>query len=700
MATLMWSCNGNQSAVEQNNPLLVEWDTPFGVPPFDKIAYTDYMPAFEQSMKMHDDEIRQITDNTSRADFNNTILPFDNSGEALERVSTIFSLLCSADVTPEMLQIKEQMAPLRSAHSDGIMMNEELFKRIRAVYDNRFNGRLDSMQIRLTEKIYDRFVRSGAKLTPQQKERLAQINSELSTKSVAFGRNLLAENKEFCIILDQSDLSGLPANIRTAAGLAAEQRGVEGEKWLFTTSKPSMLPFLTYSDRRDLREQLYKGYLEKCNHDDETDNKQVVNDIIRLRTLRANLLGFDSHADYVLDNVMAKSANQVYALLDEIWVPALNRAKEELAEMKQIKKSETGSDDFQPWDWWYYAEKVRKQKYNLDQEVLRPYFALNNVQQGIFRLSNRLYGLTFRPVSAPVYNDECSVFEVLDVDNTHLGVLYLDFFPRDGKKSGAWCGTYRSQSYSDGKRVPPVVTIVCNFTRPNGSDPALLTMDEVETFFHEFGHALHSLMKNVPYKGLLGVERDFVELPSQIMENWAVEPELLRSYAIHYQTGQVISDNLIEKIRRSTHFNQGFITTELAAAALSDMDIHTIKEYQPIDVNAFESEALNGRRGLIPEIAPRYRYPYFSHIFDGGYAAGYYSYLWAEVLDKDAFNAFVESGDVFNKKVAASFRNNILSKGGMADGMDLYRAFRGQEPSRRPLLVARGLVAEDEETVK
>lgn len=685
------SCGDKPAPV--GNPLTEEWDTPFGAPPFDKIEVSHYRPAFEYAMQEHNKEIKAIVDNKEEPTFENTILAFDNSGAILSKVAPVFALLSSADTTPEMQAVEEALMPLQSAHSDGIMMNEKLFERIKSVYDNRNQSGLDPLQIRLTEKIYKRFERSGANLTAAEKEELKQINSELGMASLRFGNNLLAENARYKLVLGDEDVNGLPSGIRNSARTSARDAGEGNGKYLFNLSRPSIFPFITYSDSRDYREEIYTGYLEKCNHGDSLDNKANINDIIRLRTRRAQMLGYESHAEYVLDNVMAKTPGNVYSLLDELWEPALNRAKEELEDMKEIRKSETGSDDFGSWDWWFYSEKVRKSKYNLDQETLRPYFALPNVRDGIFELSNRLYGIMFRPTPAPVYNEECFVYEVLDQDGSHLGVLYLDYYPRPGKRSGAWCGSYREQGYDEqGNRISPLVTIVCNFTRPTSSGtPALLTLEEVETFFHEFGHALHALFTDVPYKGLGDVERDFVELPSQIMENWAVEPEMLRSYAVHYSTGRVIPDNLIDRIQRSGTFNQGFVTTELLAASLIDMDIHTMKEYSTIDVNAFEYSALYDKRGLIPEIASRYRYPYFSHIFDGGYSAGYYGYIWAEVLDKDAFQAFVETGEIFSKTVAKSFRDEILSKGGSADGMTLYRNFRGKDPDRLPLLRARGL---------
>ena len=533
-------------------------------------------------------------------------------------------------------------------------------------------------------------------LSAEDKEQLRKVDEELASARVKYAANLLAANSGFEIVISNyDDLDGLPSSARDAAASEAVARGMKG-KWVFTTKKPSMLPFLTYSSKRELREKLYRGYLDRCNYNDSIDNKQVINDIVRLRTERAHLLGYPTHAHYVLDVQMARTPENVYSMMDDLWTPALERAKAEMEAMREMMKNETGLDDFASWDWWYYAEKVRKRDYSLDESSLRPYFSLENVRSGIFELSNRLYGLTFRPVQLPVYHEECETYEVLDEKNEHLGVLYLDYHPRDGKSGGAWCGEYRTQSFdAEGNRIAPIVSIVCNFSRPSGGDPALLSIDETQTFFHEFGHALHALFSQVKYSGLGGVERDFVELPSQIMENWSLEPEMLRRYALHHRTNEPIPTHMIEKLQRSRHFNQGFNTVELLAASLTDMDIHTIENYSPIDVNEFERKMLNERRGLMEQIAPRYRYPYFSHIFDGGYSSGYYSYLWAEVLDKDAYQAFVESGDIFNKRIATDFRNKLLARGGEADGMDLYRAFRGADPDRKPLLLGRGLIEEE-----
>ena len=692
----MQSCTPKTEQTMEN-PLLSEWNDRFGVPPFDRIKAEHFAPALEQAMSVHNAEIDAIVTNNDEPTFENTVLAYDNSGKLLERVELCFSLLCAAETNAEMQAIEQEMSPKLTAHSGAIMMNDALFERVKSVYERRGALGLDSLQLRLTEKLYRRFVRGGALLSVEDKEQLRKVDEELSAARVKYAANLLAANSGFeLVISDQDDLDGLPSSIRDAAASEASARDMKG-KWVFTTKKPSMLPFLTYSSKRELREKLYRGYLDRCNYNDSIDNKQVINDIVRLRTERAHLLGYPTHAHYVLDVQMARTPENVYAMMDELWAPALERAKAEMEAMREMMKEETGLDDFASWDWWYYAEKVRKRDYSFDESSLRPYFSLENVRSGIFELSNRLYGLTFRPVQLPVYHEDCETYEVLDEKNEHLGVLYLDYFPRDGKSGGAWCGEYRTQSFdAEGNRISPIVSIVCNFPRPTGGDPALLSIDETQTFFHEFGHALHALFSQVKYSGLGGVERDFVELPSQIMENWALEPEMLRRYALHHRTNDPIPHHLIEKLQRSRHFNQGFNTVELLAASLTDMDIHTIENYSPIDVNEFERKMLNERRGLMEQIAPRYRYPYFSHIFDGGYSSGYYSYLWAEVLDKDAYQAFVESGDIFNKRIATDFRNKVLARGGEADGMDLYRDFRGADPDRKPLLLGRGLIEEEE----
>ena len=693
LTMMVTACNNTPSA-ERENPLLAEWNTPYGVPPFEEILVEDYMPAFEAAMEQHKAEIEAIVANPEEPTFENTILALDNAGAKLNDVANTFFLIAAADTNPEMQKVEAEVSPLLAAHSDEIMMNPELFQRVKKVYLGRKKAGLDRMQLRLTEKTYKDFERNGANLSEEGQAELAEINRQLSAATVQYSQNLLAATADYQLLLTTEQLGGLPNSIKNAAKQAATEAGHNG-KYLFTLSSPSIFPFLTYSTERDLRKEIYTAYTERCNGG-EYDNTEVIRTIISLRARRAQLLGYKSHADYVLDDVMAKSPKAVYDLLGDLWEPALKSAKNEMGDMTVIKKRETKSSEFAAWDWWYFAERLRKQRYNLDEQALRPYFSLDNVRQGIFGLCNRLYGITFSPVNVVAYNKECSTYKVEDVDGTLLGVVIFDFFPRAGKSGGAWCGEFVSMGMADGRTPAPVVTVVCNFSRPNGNTPSMLTIDETETFFHEFGHALHNLFAEVPYKGLAGVERDFVELPSQIMENWAMEPAMLKTYAIHHQTGAVISDHLIARIQKSAHFNQGFMTTELIAASLSDLDIHTLTSVEEdFDVNAFEKRVLTEERGLIDQIAPRYRYPYFSHIFDGGYSSGYYSYLWAEVLDKDAYQAFVESGDLFDRETAARFRK-LLAAGGTKDGMELYREFRGAEPSREPLMLARGLITPEE----
>lgn len=689
------SCN--KQKMVGDNPFFEEvWQTPYGVPPFDRIEFEHYKPAFERGMSLHNEEITAIVENKQEPSFENTILAYDNSGQILYRVSTVFEILAAADTDEQMQALSAEIMPQMAAHDDAIMMNDALFERIKSVYDRRFALNLDAEQLRLTEKIFRSFERSGALLSAEDKARLKQINERLTSLGVDFGRNVLAETNAFTVEPTLEELLGVPMQVRDAAeeyGRSIDKKGTA----VFTLQKPSMLPLLTYTQSRELREKVYSAYLMRGNNGGEHDNNDIIAEMVSLRYEKAKLLGYDSYAHYVISDEMATTPEAVYELLNQVWDPALERAKQELERLKTLYRREKGNaNDFKSWDWWYYAEKVRNSDYNLKEEDVREYLSLDNVKGGIFFLCNRLYGITFRPLKAPTYHPECEVYEVIDSDDTPLGALYMDFYPRASKAGGAWCGTYVEQSYKDGKRVLPVVSIVCNFTRPVGSAPALLSIDETKTFFHEFGHALHSLFADVKYRGLSNVEGDFVELPSQIMENWAFATPMLKQYAVHYRKGDVMPDDMIRKIHESAKFNEGFNTTELVAAALSDLDIHSLQSAEKIDVAEFERKALTEKRGLIPQIEPRYHYTYFSHIFDGGYSAGYYFYIWAEVLDKDAYQAFVESGDIFDKATAERFRREVLSKGGTRAGMDMYRAFRGADPNKMAMLVARGLVEPEE----
>ena len=698
LLTLVLSMNSCKKGAEvTDNPFFEdEWTTPYGVPPFDRIKMEHYAPAFERGMSLHNEQIEAIVSSVEEPTFENTILAYDNSGQMLMRVATVFELLNSAETNDQMQAYASEIFPRLAAHYDAIAMNEALFERVKQVYNSRAAQRLTGDELRLTEKMYEDFVRSGALLSAEDKASLQQINEQLSALSVKFGQNVLAETNAFTLEVDLTDLDGLPTSVRDAAREQAKSMG-KGDKYIFTLQKPSMLPLLTYAQNRTLREQIYKAYLKRGDNGNEYDNNQIVAQMAQLRYRKAQLLGYDSYAHYVTSNEMASTPEAVYELLEGVWTPALERSQQELERMMSIFRRDHGAETkFESWDWWYYAEKVRQADYDLKEEEVRNYLSLDNVKGGIFFLCNRLYGITFRPLNAPVYHSECEVYEVIDSNDEPLGALYMDFYPRPGKSGGAWCGSYVEQSYKDGKRVLPVSTIVCNFTRPAGSTPALLTIDETETFFHEFGHALHNLFAEVKYRGLAGVEGDFVELPSQIMENWALAPEMLAHYAVHYRREDAMPQELVEKIQLTKTFNEGFNTTELVAAALSDMDIHSLQSDELISPSQFEREALTNRRGLIPQIEPRYKYTYFGHIFDGGYSAGYYFYIWAEVLDKDAYQAFVESGDLFDRATAERFRREVLSRGGSRDGMDMYRAFRGADPDKQAMLVARGLVkAED-----
>ncbi len=687
------SCGGAKSG---DNPFFTQWEGQFELPPFDEIHPGHFEPAFKEGMRRQRAEIDSIAGSIEIPTFDNTILAYDRSGAMLSRVARVFGTLTSADTTPELEKIKTALSPLQSAHSDAIALDERLFRRIKAVYDSRFNAGLNEAQIRLTERVYDRFRRNGALLDGAQKEELRKINEELAMASIRFESNNREALNGYVMTVHRREEVDMPQGVVSRAVERARELG-KPDSMAFTLSKPSWIPFLTYNKDPELRKRLYDAYLNQCAAGTQWDNSGVINDIIRLRTAKAKLLGFETFAHFVLDERMAGTPERVYEFLDEIWEPALYRVRKERDALRNLKRREIG-DGFaamDAFDWWFYAEKLRKERYHLDEEQTRPYFALENVRTGIFTLCNTLYGISFRPIAdAPVYNKDVVVYEVLDADNSHLGVVYMDFFPRAGKGSGAWCSSLRSQGYTpEGEKIHPITTITCNFTEPVGDTPSLLTLDETETFFHEFGHAIHNLFADVPYEGLLGTERDFVELPSQIMENWAFAPQMLDRYAIHYQTGEKIPDELVRRIVESSQFNQGFMTAELLAASLSDMDVHT-QAVPPFDVAEFERVALREKRRLIPEVEPRYRYPYFSHIFDGGYAAGYYSYIWAEVLDKDAFEAFVESGDIFSRTVANDFRYKVLAPRGLRNGMELFLDFRGAEPSREPLLRGRGLLAD------
>lgn len=688
---LSFCSKGGQKEAVGENPFFSEFDTPFKVPPFQKIKAEHYMPAFTEAIKREQEEIAAIANNPEPATFANTLVALDNCGVMLSEVSGVFDNLKSADTNEHLQAIANEVAPLLSKHSDDIKLNEKLFQRIKAVYDQKDQLKLSTEQMALLDKKYKEFVRGGANLTPEKKEKLRELNKELSLLSLKFSDNQLKETNAFTLVVEnQEDLAGLPPRVVDAAAKAANEANLAG-KWVFTLQKPSMIPFLQFSDKRDLREKIYTAYINRCNNDNEWDNKKIAAKIAALRVEKAHLLGYETYAHYVLEKNMAKEPGNVFKLLNQLWEASIAQAKRELVELQGIVDKEGGDFKIQSWDWWYYAEKLKKAKYDLDDSALRPYFKLENVRNGLFMVANRLYGLNFvERVDIPKYHEDAHVFEVQEADGTHVGILYMDFFPRASKRGGAWMNSYRKQSRRGGKKNDPVVTTVLNFTKPTTSEPSLLSLEEVSTLFHEFGHALHGLLSDCTYYEISGtsVPRDFVELPSQIMENWATHPEVMKMYAKHYKTGEVIPQELIDKIEKSGLFNQGFNQTEYLAASLLDMNYHTLKEPKEVDVPAFEAEVLD-RIGLIPEIISRYRTTYFRHIFASGYSAGYYSYIWAEVLDADAFEAFKENG-LFDKKTASALRTHILSKGGSEDPMVLYKRFRGSEPSIDPLLKRKG----------
>ncbi len=687
LTCMMCACSNTQKA--EDNPFFSEFQSPYQAPDFDRIKISHYEPAFLQGMKQQSDEIKAIVENAAAPDFENTIVALDRSGEILSRVSGVFFALTEADTNEELMALEEKIAPMLSEHSDNIYLNEGLFRRVAAVHEQETSGALtlDTEQHALLDRYYKQFLRAGAALDAAKKERLREINKELSSLGITYGNHILAENNAFRLVIDkEEDLAGLPEWVVSGAAAEAEAAGLSG-KWVFTLREASRLPFLQYADNRDLRKQLYEAYTSMGNHDDANDNKDVLKQILTLRLEKANLLGFDTYAAYMLDDNMAKTPDRVMAFLNKLWGYSVENARKEAAGLQAMMNEDGRDGTLEAWDWWYYAEKLRWKKYALNEDEIKPYFSEDDIRQGLFYVVNKLYGITLTPTdTVPVYNDDVKAFIVSDSDGAFLGLFYADYAPRAGKRSGAWMSNFREEW----EGVRPLVYNVASFTKPSGDMPSLLTIDEVRTMFHEFGHALHGLLTQCRYKGVSGtaVAQDFVELPSQIMENWAMAPEVLKVYAKHYKTREAIPDSLIAKIESQTLFNQGFMTTELLAASILDMELHSLKSTDGLDVMEFEKQTMK-QLGLIPQIAPRYRATYFNHIV-GGYAAGYYSYLWAEQLVADAFEVFMKKG-LFDEATAVSFRKNILEKGGSEEPMTLYKAFRGAEPDADALLRSRGL---------
>ena len=690
-------------ACNKTNPLLEQPNTPYGVPAFDQIKLSHYLPAFEEAIKQNKAEVDAIANNEAEPTFDNTIVALDRTGLLLDRVTGVFFNVLEADGNDEMNEIAEQVSPMLSELGDGIILNDKLFQRVKTVYDQREHLGLNAEQMRLLTETYKRFADNGANLPEDKKERLKEINQELALLSLKFGNNVVAETNAYqYFVADEAELKGLPESAKAAAAEEAAAAGQPG-KWLFTPKRTSFTPVLQYCENRELRKELLMAYTTRANHENDNDNKAVIIREMELRIEKAKLFGYENPADYILADCMAKNHQTVDAFLASVWAPSLEAAKREAAELQKLLdedlKNEKMVNDqmdkcLQPWDWWYYAEKLRKAKYALDEEELKPYFELNNVRNGAFGVATKLYGLQFEKLeNMPLYNPEVEVFKVTEADGSLVGILYTDYFPRAGKRPGAWMNNILPQ-YIDAEGVDhrPVIINVGNFNKPTAGNPSLLSMDDVETLFHEFGHALHGLLSKAHYKSLSGTNtpRDFVELPSQFMENYAYEPEVLKTYAFHYQTGEVIPDELIEKINKAAAFNQGFVTTELLSASILDMDFHELTTAEGLDVNAFEKASLD-KMGMIPEIIVRYRPTFYNHIFTTGYEAGYYSYTWAAVLDADAFAAFKETGNLFDEETAKRFRH-LLEQGGTRDAQELYLEFRGKEADPKNLLRRKGFI--------
>lgn len=689
LAFVVGACT-NQPTM-QENPFFTTWDTPFQAPPFDKIRTEHFKPAFERAIAEQKAEIDSIANNTEAPSFDNTIRALEYSGALLTKVSSVFYPMTSANTNPDIQKIQSEMAPIMSAHNDDIYLNPQLFERVKTVYTTRDELGYSAEQERLLNETYKRFVRAGAALSDEQKSRLREINSELSQASVAFGANVLAETNGYQLhVSDEAELAGLPQGIKDAAAEAAQKAGKEG--WVFTLHAPSLTPFMQYAENRELRKQLYEAYLNRGDNGDANDNKALVKKMAELRAERAAMLGYQNHAAYVLEEAMAANPDNVYSLINRLWGAAMPRFKQEAVEMKVLAEQDGITEDLKVYDWFYYAEMLRKERYAIDAEQVREYFPIDQVTNGLFDVVNKLWGVTLKErTDLPVYHEEVKVYEVFEADGSHRGLVYMDFFPRESKRGGAWMTSFRKQYIDqDGNYVHPIVTIVGNFRRPSGDTPALLSFDEVTTYYHEFGHALHGLLSDRTFQSLTGtaVPRDFVELPSQIMENWPAEPDVMKSFAKHYKTGEIIPDELIDKMQASQTFNQGYNTVQYLAAAFLDMDYHTIPSGTSIDPATFEAESMS-KIGVDPSWL-RYRSTFFNHVFSGGYSSGYYSYIWSEILDSDAFDAFKERG-LFDQATAQAFRTHILEAGNTEDPMQLYVKFRGSEPSIEPLLRKRGL---------
>lgn len=686
LSTVGCSSNGTKSVNSENPFFAAVWTANYGIPPFDQIKDEHFLPAIEEGIALHNKEIETIVNSRSAATFENTIEAYVNAGKFLHRVTGVFDNLTESDLTDERSALQEKISPMLSTHYNSVSLNEGLFAKIKSVYENQEKLNLSKEQARLLKKVYDSFARNGANLDATAKVRYKEICDRETILTMQYGNNLLKENAAFSLVIDnEADLAGLPVSSVAAAAEMAKANGMEG-KWMFNLSYPSYFPFMTYAKNRDLRQKMFEGYSTRGFKENETSNQSIINELSNLRVEKAKLLGFESHAAYVLDKNMAKESKNVYELIETLWKPSIQLAQTELKDMQKLMAKDGVKGDFMPWDWWYYADKVRSEKYALDETMIKPYFEVNNVREGVFTLLNKLFGINFEVLTnAPKSHPDMTAYKVTDADSAMLGILTLDLHPRATKRGGAWCSSFRDQSYENGKRIHPIIPVVCNFTAPTADAPALLSIDEASTFFHEMGHAVQGLLENGTLNGLNGTSRDFVELPSQLLEEWAMHPEFLKMYAKHYQTGEVIPDELIVKMQNSSKFNKGFEMTEFLAAAYLDMEYHTLKEKSEIAPAEFEKQAM-AKLGLVDQIIPRYRSTYFTHIFSGGYSSGYYGYKWADVLVADAFQAFVETGDIFNPELSLKLRKDILEPWGTTSETDMYLAFRGKEADMKYLM--------------
>ncbi|HIP49034.1 MAG TPA: M3 family peptidase [Lutibacter sp.] len=671
------------------NPLLSEWKTPFGMPPFDEISSADYLPALRKAITIHKDEIKIIVENKERATFKNTIEALEISGAVLKKITNVFYAVNAANTDKILRETAKTIGPELAAHFDEITLNSELFKRIESVYNQIHQLDLGKQELFLISETYKNYKSSGVNLKGEQKERLKEINKKITILSNKFETNLLDETNAFELhVSDKKDLGNLSESLIALAASEAKKRGHDSG-WSFTLQRPSINPFLEVSPNRAMREKLFKAYTHRGDNDNSNDNKKIISELVALRVEKANLLGYKTWADKVLSNRMAKKSENVFKLMNQMWPSALAMAKKDKNALATMMKKEGIKDKFRGSDWRYYVAKLRAKKYSFNEEDTRPYFEFNNVREGAFKLAYTLFGITFKPIeNAQKWHPDQQVFEVLE-NGKHLGVIYMDFFARESKRGGAWMNEIRMQSNIN-SFVTPIVTNNFNYPAPTKGQPSLLSFSEAQTLFHEFGHALHGLLSNVKYASMSGtnVPRDFVEFPSQVMENWMSEPQVLATYAKHYKTGEIIPAALIKKMNIANDFDEGFRSVEYMAAAYLDLKWHSLKDTTLQDVRKFEANAMRDI-GLINEILPRYRSTYYSHVFSGGYSAGYYSYLWSEVLDADTFNEFKKTGDIFNPELSKKYRA-MLAAGGSKSGMDLYKNFLGRKPKIEPLLVKKG----------